>query len=68
MILGNSLCLKIFYFFIFHRIMDIDDRIDSSHCGDEYRAMEECIVESNRDWRKCKSEVENFKQCMKKKR
>ena len=45
-------------------VMDIDDRINSSGCGDVYRSLEECIVLADRDWRKCQSEVIEFRKCM----
>ena len=44
--------------------MDIDERIDSSGCGDVYRVLEDCMVESDRDWRKCQAEVLEFRKCM----
>lgn len=44
--------------------MDIDDRIDSSGCAPEYKLLDECIINANRDWRKCQLEVEQLRKCM----
>ena len=44
--------------------LDIDEKIDSSGCGESYRRLDECIVVAERDWRKCQNEVEIFKICM----
>jgi hypothetical protein len=44
--------------------MDIDERIDSSGCGDTYRRLEDCMVDADRDWRKCQVEVIAFRECM----
>lgn len=44
--------------------LDIDEKIDSSGCGETYRRLDECIVVADRDWRKCRNEVELFKMCM----
>ena len=44
--------------------MDVDDRIASSGCEAEYRLLEECIVESNRDWRRCQVQVAALRKCM----
>ena len=44
--------------------MDIDERIDSSGCGADYRLLEECIVEAERDWRKCQHQVIALRRCM----
>ena len=44
--------------------LDIDDKIDASGCGESYRRLDECIVVAERDWRKCRNEVELFKICM----
>lgn len=44
--------------------MDINERIDSSGCGDVYRELESCMVEFDRDWRKCQVEVLALRKCM----
>lgn len=44
--------------------LDVDERIDSSGCGDSYRLLEECIVEADRDWRQCQPQVLAFRKCM----
>lgn len=44
--------------------MDVDDRIATSGCEAQYRLLEDCIVESNRDWRMCQQEVMELRRCM----
>jgi hypothetical protein len=44
--------------------MDINERIDSSGCGDVYRELEDCIAEFDRDWRRCQAEVLTLRKCM----
>jgi hypothetical protein len=44
--------------------MDVDDRIASSGCEKQYRTLEDCIIESDRDWRRCQTEVTVLRQCM----
>ncbi|KAI9746714.1 MAG: hypothetical protein M1818_000428 [Claussenomyces sp. TS43310] len=41
-----------------------DKRIFSTGCADENTKMNDCFFEK-KDWRLCKSELENFKQCWK---
>jgi hypothetical protein len=44
--------------------MDLDDRIESSGCATAYRLLDSCMVEHNRDWRKCQNEVLELRKCM----
>ena len=46
--------------------LDMEERIDSSGCGKAYRELDECLLESDRDWRKCQKQVKAFRECMKK--
>ncbi len=46
------------------QFMDVDDRIEASGCAETYREMEDCIVEAERDWRKCQKQVQAFRKCM----
>ena len=45
--------------------VDIERLIDESGCAGMYRAVEECLAESGRDWRKCQREVREWKECEK---
>jgi hypothetical protein len=38
-------------------ITDIEEIIEKSSCGDFYMALENCLVETDRNWRKCQNEV-----------
>eukprot|EP01041_Mallomonas_annulata_P005056 gene5056-10124_t len=42
---------------------DIDEMIERSGCASAYSKLEECLGESNRDWRKCQDEVKLLKKC-----
>ncbi|KAF4704498.1 hypothetical protein FOZ62_024017, partial [Perkinsus olseni] len=44
---------------------DVDDKIDETGCSESYAALEDCIVDSDRDWRKCQTELVEFRKCMK---
>ena len=44
--------------------VDLDDRIESSGCSDSYKILEDCISENDRDWRKCQTQVLQFRKCM----
>lgn len=44
--------------------MDIDDRIASSGCHDQYRKLDDCLIESDRDWRRCQVQVTDLRKCM----
>ncbi|KAF1352444.1 hypothetical protein BDV97DRAFT_349478 [Delphinella strobiligena] len=43
---------------------DWDKRIFSTGCADENTKLNDCFYEK-KDWRQCKSEMEAFKQCWK---
>ncbi|EHL03132.1 putative Cytochrome oxidase assembly factor 4 [Glarea lozoyensis 74030] len=43
---------------------DWDKRIFSTGCAEENTKMNDCFYEK-KDWRVCKNELENFKQCWK---
>eukprot|EP00922_Rhytidocystis_sp_ex-Travisia-forbesii_P056116 GHVS01083081.1.p1 GENE.GHVS01083081.1~~GHVS01083081.1.p1 ORF type:complete len:125 (-),score=15.22 GHVS01083081.1:217-591(-) len=42
---------------------DIYDKIDSTGCTKIYEALENCIVEYDKDWRKCQQELKDFRSC-----
>ncbi|KAF4654594.1 hypothetical protein FOZ61_008169 [Perkinsus olseni] len=44
---------------------DVDDKIDETGCSESYAALEDCIVDNDRDWRKCQTELVEFRKCMK---
>ncbi|KAK4266447.1 hypothetical protein QN277_027367 [Acacia crassicarpa] len=37
-------------------------------CASHYLSMQECIVNSNRDWKACQAEVQALKACMEKRK
>ncbi|XP_028759918.1 cytochrome c oxidase assembly factor 4 homolog, mitochondrial [Neltuma alba] len=37
-------------------------------CASHYLSMQECIANSNRDWKACQAEVQALKACMEKRR
>ncbi|EER17994.1 ankyrin repeat domain containing protein [Perkinsus marinus ATCC 50983] len=43
---------------------DVDDKIDETGCSESYNHLEDCIVENDRDWRKCQEELIDFRKCM----
>lgn len=45
--------------------VDIDDMIKKTlrSCSDIYYNLETCLVDNNRDWRKCQSIVKELKLC-----
>ncbi|KAI4317693.1 hypothetical protein L6164_025543 [Bauhinia variegata] len=42
-------------------VMQLDE------CSSLYLSMQDCIVNSNRDWKKCQTEVQALRKCMEKK-
>jgi hypothetical protein len=52
------------FLLLFLLAMDVDDHIEASGCAEVYRRMEDCIIEADRDWRKCQKQVREFKKCM----
>eukprot|EP00602_Paraphysomonas_sp_CaronLab_P008200 CAMPEP_0185018406 /NCGR_PEP_ID=MMETSP1103-20130426/1143_1 /TAXON_ID=36769 /ORGANISM="Paraphysomonas bandaiensis, Strain Caron Lab Isolate" /LENGTH=71 /DNA_ID=CAMNT_0027548207 /DNA_START=34 /DNA_END=249 /DNA_ORIENTATION=+ len=43
--------------------VDVDQLIDASACKEFYMALEECLVQTNRSWKKCQKEVKLLKEC-----
>ena len=43
--------------------VDVEQMIESSSCGQYYMALESCLVETDRNWRKCQNEVKALKNC-----
>ena len=43
--------------------LDIDPMVDQQGCGRMYAALEECLGENDRDWRKCQREMNAFRSC-----
>lgn len=43
--------------------VDVDELVQRSSCAKEYTALEECLADNNRDWRKCQSFVKAMKIC-----
>jgi len=48
-------------------IVSIEAVIEDSGCGALYELLEECLGENDRDWRKCKENLDNFRECLSKK-
>lgn len=42
----------------------VDVVVRNTGCEVSYRAMEDCIVETDRDFRKCAGVMKDFQQCM----
>ena len=42
---------------------DVSDIIDRSQCSSAYYRLEECLVENERSWKKCQSQVKLLKLC-----
>eukprot|EP00921_Rhytidocystis_pertsovi_P026416 GHVQ01042624.1.p1 GENE.GHVQ01042624.1~~GHVQ01042624.1.p1 ORF type:complete len:166 (-),score=30.93 GHVQ01042624.1:108-605(-) len=42
---------------------DIYDKIESTGCADMYEALENCVVDHDKDWRKCQQELHSFRRC-----
>ena len=36
---------------------DLDELIEANPCSKYYLAMEDCLVENNRSWKKCQQQV-----------
>ena len=43
--------------------IDIDALIETDGCSSIFYALETCLAENNRDWRKCQSYVQAWKTC-----
>lgn len=41
-------------------IPDIDQMIDANPCSKVYLALEECLIETNRSWKKCQQQVLSY--------
>ena len=37
--------------------IDIDEMIERSPCAQVYLKLEDCLIESNRSWKKCQQQV-----------
>jgi cytochrome c oxidase assembly factor 4 len=44
-------------------IPDIDDMINANPCAKFYMQLEECLVDSNRNWKICQPQVQALKEC-----
>ena len=42
--------------------------LEQSGCSKQHHALQDCFFENGRDWRKCASEMREFKECMNKQR
>ncbi|WZN61015.1 hypothetical protein HKI87_03g25490 [Chloropicon roscoffensis] len=42
---------------------DVEKVIEQAGCSRTYYALEACLGENDRDWRKCQEEVKAFKLC-----
>ncbi|KAF8821899.1 hypothetical protein IE077_000154 [Cardiosporidium cionae] len=42
---------------------DIYDKIENTGCSKEYNALDECVIQFNKDWRKCQIELYAFQEC-----
>ena len=47
----------------FNNGIDVERMIEDSSCGQYYIALENCLVETDRSWRKCQSEVKALQRC-----
>ena len=43
--------------------VDIETMIERTKCSKPYYALEECLGEENRDWRRCQTFVKALNQC-----
>ena len=43
--------------------VDIEELIEKTGCAQVYAALEECLGENDRDWRKCQPAVKALKLC-----
>ena len=43
--------------------VDLEEMMERSPCISLYHQLEECLAETNRDWRKCQKEVKLLKEC-----
>lgn len=43
--------------------MDIDDMISANPCAKFYMRLEECLIDSDRDWKTCQPQVKELKSC-----
>mmetsp|Transcript_10226 Transcript_10226/g.18461 ORF Transcript_10226/g.18461 Transcript_10226/m.18461 type:complete len:83 (-) Transcript_10226:152-400(-) len=41
----------------------IDPLVDQQGCGKVYAALEVCLGDNDRDWRKCQAEVQALRDC-----
>ena len=42
---------------------DIDEKINANPCVNFYMQLEECLVDSDRNWKVCQPEVKALKEC-----
>jgi cytochrome c oxidase assembly factor 4 len=47
--------------------VDINELIENSGCSPQYYALEECLGEYDRDWKKCQVQVKDLRSCNDKK-
>jgi len=43
--------------------LDITEMIERHKCAKEYLRLEDCLVENNRNWSKCRAEIKELKIC-----
>jgi cytochrome c oxidase assembly factor 4 len=43
--------------------VDIDDMISANPCATFYMKLEDCLVDSNRNWKTCQPQVRALKEC-----
>ena len=43
--------------------IDLDDIIAKNPCHMLYMALEDCLVETNRNWKSCQLQVKQLKEC-----
>ena len=43
--------------------IDLDDIIAKNPCHMLYMALEDCLVETNRNWKSCQVQVKQLKEC-----
>ncbi|OEH77221.1 hypothetical protein cyc_05585 [Cyclospora cayetanensis] len=42
---------------------DVDDKIEGTGCSKEYGILQDCLDDTDKDWRKCQKQLRSFQQC-----
>ncbi|KAL8451373.1 hypothetical protein Emed_002038 [Eimeria media] len=42
---------------------DVDDKIEGTGCSKEYGALQDCLDDTDKDWRRCQKELHVFQKC-----